>query len=186
MRFSHCLSLVALLAVCSAAQVYAADTTPVAMDDVLTLQIPSNWEKVKPDNNLRLGQFKLPAAEGETEITELAVFPPFGGSVNENLMRWEGQFSGAEKKSTKGKTAEGKPYYLLDLTGTYKKPDGPPILRKTVDKPDYRMLAVIIETTQGNYFLKLTGPKKSVEAQVEAFRKSYGGDAAKEEAYEIK
>ncbi len=184
MRITLFLTLLALTSLGNFCQ--ASETTPVVMDETLTLQIPADWEKVKPDNNLRLGQFKLPAADGDTEITELAVFPPFGGTVNDNLTRWEGQFTGAEKKSTKGTTDDGKAYYLLDMTGTYKKPDGPPILRKTVDKEGYQMLAVIIETKQGNYFLKLTGPKKSVAAQADAFRKSFGGDSAKEEAYEIK
>ena len=86
---------------------------------------------------------------------------------------------------TEGNCEQGK-YVLVDLTGTYKKPDGPPFLRKTIPAPDYRMVSVMLLTEgSGNYFLKLTGPKKSVTQAVGALRKSFGGDADMEEKYEL-
>ncbi len=165
--------------------IQAEESRSVPLDESLTLQIPAGWEQVKPENNLRLAQFSLPKADGDDDATELAVFPPFGGTVNDNLTRWVGQFTSPVVKSTKGKTAKGD-YYFLDLTGTYQKSDGPPILRKTIDKPGYRMLAVILKVGEANYFLKLTGPEKSVAAQADAFRKSFGGAEDSESAYEMK
>ena len=37
-------------------------------------------------------------------------------------------------------------------------------------RPDYRMLAAIVETEAGNYFIKLYGPAKTLGAQADAFR----------------
>ena len=55
----------------------------------------------------------------------------------------------------------------LDITGTYKAPfaadQGP--------KKDHRMLAAIVETPDdGPYFFRLVGPKKTVQANAEAYK----------------
>ncbi len=153
----------------------------------LTLAIPESWEEQQASNNLRLAQYGVPAVEGDEDPTEYVVFPPFGGTIQQNIDRWVAQFTpeGRDVKMLDGEATQGK-YVLVDLTGTYKKPDGPPFLRKTIDAPDYKMVAVIITVNNGgNYFLKITGPIKSVEAAINDFRKSFGGDAEKEKPREI-
>ena len=74
-------------------------------------------------------------------------------------------------------------YYLAELSGTYKKPDGPPFLQRTKDAPGYRMLAVMIPAEGGVYFLKLTGPDKTVAAQAKAFRRMFGADVKTEKPF---
>ena len=153
----------------------------------LTLSIPESWENQPPENRLRLAQFSIPAAEGAEGSAELVVFPPFGGSVDDNITRWINQFDseGLELKLSQGTTEQGK-YHMANIAGLYKKPDGPPFLRKTIDAPDHRMLAVILEIKdQGNYFLKLVGPKKTVDGVVDDFRKSFGADVKSEKEYKI-
>ncbi len=153
----------------------------------LTLEVPKTWEQQQASNNLRLGQFVIPKVEEDTEASELVVFPPFGGTVRENVDRWIQQFEGQgrEMKATQGECAQGK-YVLIELTGTYKKPFGPPFLQQTQPAADYKMLGVILSKTDGgNFFLKLTGPKKTVAASAEALRKSFGGEASKETKYEF-
>jgi len=153
----------------------------------LTLQVPKAWKEKPTANKLRLAQFEIPAMEGDSEPAELAVFPPFGGSVAENIKRWVGQFESEGMKATftQGKVAQGA-YVLADISGTYQKPDGPPIARKTKPAPNYRMIAVILSTEkEGNYFLKLTGPEKTVAAAADALRKSFGANAAQEEKFEF-
>lgn len=153
----------------------------------LKLDVPKAWEKQQPTSNLRLGQFAVPAVEGDTEPSELAIFPPFGGTVRANVDRWIQQFEGQgrEMKATQGECPQGK-YVIVELTGTYKKPFGPPFLQQTKPAENYKMLGVILSQTDGgNFFLKLTGPKATVAATAEAFRKSFGGDASKETVYEF-
>lgn len=153
----------------------------------LTLQVPKAWAEKAVSNNLRLAQFEIAAVDGDMEPAELVVFPPFGGTVAENVKRWVSQFQseGLKANFTQGKVAQGS-YVLADLTGTFNKPDGPPIMRKTKLAPGYRMLAVMLTAEKGgSYFLKLTGPEKTVTSATEAFRKSFGADQTKEEKFEF-
>ncbi|MEZ6061907.1 MAG: hypothetical protein R3C19_16300 [Planctomycetaceae bacterium] len=186
MKFRCLVCSVLLLSSVTAALADDAKLVDVDLEG-LKLRLPESWEKQESSSRLRLATYKIPAAEGDREAGELAVFGQMGGSVADNLSRWISQFSseGRESTLTMGEV-EGRSYHMANVTGTYQKPDGPPVLRKTVPTPGYAMLAVIIEVEgKGNYFLKLTGPKKTVEAQAEALRKAFGGDADKEEPYEI-
>jgi gluconolactonase len=150
----------------------------------VALQIPTNWEEEAPSSNLRLLQFKVPAVESGADPTEYVVFPPFGGSREENINRWVQQFDpeGRELAMVLGTCAQGE-YVQVDLTGTYNKPDGPPVRMQTVDAPGYRMLAVILTTANGNYFIKMVGPSSTMDANVEAFRESFGADATSESEF---
>ena len=162
------------------------ETQEIKARDIV-LQVPKSWKSNPPSNNMRLAQFAINAAEGDAEGAELVIFPPFGGSVSQNVQRWIGQFAGEERqlKLTQGTAAQGK-YVLVDVSGTYNKPDGPPFLRKTKPTPGYRMLAVLFSSKSGgNYSFKLTGPKKTVSGVTDQFRNSFGGDASKETPYEF-
>jgi len=153
----------------------------------LTLQIPTSWKEQPINNNLRLAQFEIPAVDGDTANAELAVFPPFGGSITENIKRWIAQFhsEGLRADFTQGTVEQGK-YVVADMSGTYNLPVGPPIMRKTMPAPGYRVIAVMLTAEKGgSYFLKLTGPEKTVEAAADAFRKSFGADKTKEDKFEF-
>ena len=65
----------------------------------------------------------------------------------------------------------------VDLSGTYKKPTGPPFLRQTKPMPGARMLvAMIAIEKKGNYFFKLVGPEKTIAKNMAAFRAAIGAD----------
>ena len=154
----------------------------------VALNVPSTWEKQQPKSRLRLLQFRIPAAEGDKEDAEFSVFSFGGGSsVAQNVKRWIGQFG------SKGRTiamtsgpAQGGKYVLVNLSGIYKKPIGPPIARKTEDAPGSRMLAVmLVIPDKGVYYFKLVGPEATVAAQLNALRTAIGGDATKEKEYSL-
>lgn len=159
----------------------------------ITLTVPASWKQEEPNEmqkRFRLTQFKLDPVDGDKEGAELVVFyfQGGGGGVDPNLTRWVGQFAGAGRtsKTTVGECPQGK-YYVSDLTGTYNKPDGPPIAGKTKPVPGTRSIGVILQPAgKDPYYLKLTGSEKTVTAAAAAFRKSFGGDAEKEEPYEVK
>jgi len=154
----------------------------------ITLQVPAGWKQSPPTSNLRLAQFEIPAAAGE-QPGELAVFA-FGGAaggVQANIKRWIEQFrpEGRQTKITKGKTAKGE-YVLVDVSGTYNKPVGPPIAGKTEPMENARMLAAILQFGgPADYFLKLTGGKQTVTDAANAFRGSFGGKADEEKPVEF-
>ena len=172
------------------AQEAKGETESVKAGD-LTLTVPKDWDKAEVSNRLRLAQFTVPAAEGVTDETEYVVFyfgGGAGGTVDDNLARWTGQFAeeGRGAETVTGKSREGT-YTLLDARGTYQMPVGPPIMRKTKDLPDARMLAAVIEVPgKGNYFLRLAGPAKTVDKHAEAFRTSFGAEVKSERPYTAK
>ncbi len=164
-----------------------AKSVEVAAGD-LNLTVPETWKKAPVANRLRLAQFSVPAPEGVKEATEVTVFGGFGGSDAANLQRWVDQFVAEGRKVTvvQGEGREGA-YKLLDARGTWNAPDGPPMMGRTKRTPNSRMLAAIIAVPdQGNYFLKMAGPAKTVDDQVNAFRASFGADKATEKPFKLK
>lgn len=165
------------------------ESREVKVEDV-TLTVPADWKQQPPANRLRLAQFVIPNAEGDTEATEMVVshFGGAGGGIDANIERWVNQFAadGRQVKAYKGKSKQGT-YYFVDVRGTYNMSIGPPIRQQTKAVPNARMLGVILEVAdKGNYFLKLAGPEKTVSAQDDAMHTIVGGDKASEKPYELK
>jgi gluconolactonase len=169
----------------------AADEVKEVKIEGITLKAPASWKQEPPANRLRLAQFRLDPVEGEKEPAELVIsfFRGDGGGIDPNLKRWTDQFApeGRKEKVTQGTSPQGG-YYFSDITGTFLKTEGGPFAGgKKTPMPGYRSLSVILTVPdEGNYFLRMTGPEKTVTAAAEAFRKSFDADAAKEKAYEVK
>jgi hypothetical protein len=106
-----------------------------------------------------------------------------GGSVQANIDRWYGQFAQPDGGDTKAKATTktlklaGSTVTMVDVSGTYKDmPGGPFAGGKTVERPDYRMLAAIVETADaGSHFLKFYGPAATVAKEADGFRKMVEG-----------
>lgn len=156
----------------------------------LTLQLPTSWKSSKPTSRLRLAQFSIPAVGGDKYDGEMVIyfFGGSGGGVDANLRRWLDQFQAKGRKAVtlEGNAKQGQ-YVLADVTGTYNMPVGPPIQRQTRPTPGSRMLAIVLNVKgKGNYFLKLTGPEKTVTAASKALRTAIGATAGKEKPYKLK
>ena len=167
--------------------VRAEETTDVKAADI-TLKVPTSWKQQPPENRLRLAQFAIPAAEGEKNPGELSVFNfGSGGTVEQQVARWINQFQpdGRKIEARRGKVANLGEYVVVDLAGTYNQPDGPPILRRTVPVPDSRMLVAMIQTDNGDYFLKLVGGKQTIAGAADAFRAMFGADRESEKPLEL-
>lgn len=160
-----------------------AKTVEVKVRDI-KLTVPEGW-KEKAASGFRAAQFEIPAAEGDKEGGELIVFHfgvNGGGGVQANIDRWINQFDADERKLkiSDGESAQGK-YTLVELSGTWNKSIGPPIAMKTVKMPGARFLGVILHSEKGgDFFVRFTGPDKTVTANSKAFRNSFGADAEKE------
>lgn len=160
-----------------AAQESAAQGAAAPEAGGLTWTAPADWaaQGARP---MRAATYKLPAAKGDAEGGELAVFyfgPGQGGAVDANVKRWLGQFQTADGKpvdsvaKTKTEKLNGMPVTTVDVKGTYM--GGGPMMGPSTPKPGYRLLGAIIEGSEGAVFFKLTGPEKTVAASEKPFRK---------------
>jgi hypothetical protein len=146
----------------------------LAADDVelagMKAKPPAAWKQEAPSNSMRLTQFKLPKADGDDTDAELAVFFLKGsGSLEDNLKRQTAKFkNGGEAKTDKIKVGTIEATYQ-DITGTFlsKFPPFDPNAKVT-EKPDYRQLYVVFDK-EGQYYLTLLGPKKTVEKHKKDF-----------------
>ena len=68
---------------------------------------------------------------------------------------------GAEGDTQKG-TVHGMAVTTLDVRGAYTISMGPR-MQPGQTKPDFRMIASIVESPAGAYYFKLTGPQNTIE-----------------------
>ncbi len=173
-----------------AGRLVAADPAPDASeftvaDGRFSLAAPPAFKRVRPRSMMVETEFSLPPVAGDESPGRLTVMGA-GGTVEANIDRWFGQFSQPDGSATKDKAAikklkvAGCAVTLVDVSGTYKDmPGGPFAGGRAIERPDYRMLAAIIETGgAGNYFLKLYGPAKTVGNSADGFRTMVEGMVA--------
>ena len=151
-----------LLSINSVHSALADNTTEFTVaNGALSLGAPDGWKRVQPRSRIVETEFAIePIKPGDQpgRMTSMGA----GGSVEANIARWFGQFSQPDGSATKDKAAlkilhiAGCKITLIDVSGTFKDmPGGPFAGGQSIDRPDYRMMAAIIETTdKGNYFIK--------------------------------
>ncbi len=135
---------------------------------------PTRWQ-TGPEKPMRAATYLIPAAAGDGEGAECAVFAGIGGGVQANIDRWIGQFeqpdggASAAKAKQKKETINGFQVTTVDLTGTFAG-GGMAMGQPATKKPGYRLLGAIVESPQGEIFFKLTGPAKTVAAAQNEFQ----------------
>src|ERR1044072_762134 len=136
----------------------------------LRSKVPDGWTTEKPTSDMRFAQYKLPKAEGDDQDALLVVYyfgPGQGGSAQANIDRWVEQMkqpagsSSKDKAKTGTMTVNGLQVTTRHLLGNYSggmSADSAPADKKAI----YRLRGAIVETPKGSYFIKLTGPEKTV------------------------
>ena len=142
----------------------------------LKFDAPQGWVAKAPGSSMRVAEFTLPKVAGDAEDAALAIFffGGQGGSVQANLDRWIGQMTQPDGRPSKdlAKTTKisprGLPITLVDVSGTYVAEVSPGSTER-FNKPGFRLRAAVVETKEGPYFVKLTGPEKTVARWDDAF-----------------
>jgi hypothetical protein len=142
----------------------------------LTFTTPPGWQSSKPGSSMRVAEFTLPRAAGDAEDAQLVIyfFGGSGGSVDANIDRWVGQMQqpdgkpsgAAAKKQTR--TIHGLTVSLVDVGGTYIAETSPGSTAHH-NKANFRLRAGVVQTPNGPYFIKLTGPAKTVTSWDRAY-----------------
>ncbi len=127
--------------------------------DGMKFNVPGDWKQL-PLSSMQIGivagKLGMPAISDDISLT----LSTSGGSVEDNLSRWEGQFSGGAPMQRETLTIDGTEAILVRLQGTFSAGFG------KSPEADWRMTGVIIPMEKHNYFIKLTGPSADV-ARVE-------------------
>jgi hypothetical protein len=138
-----------------------------------TFTRPVKWEWVESTSSMRKAQLKVTDAAAKTSAN--VAFYYFGaggaGGVQANVDRWLNQFAEPTNQinakienATVGKT---KVTYV-QAEGTYK--DGMPggAVRPM---PGFALIGAILESDEGNVYVKMTGPKELVKSLEAEFKK---------------
>jgi hypothetical protein len=144
-----------------------------------TFTVPEGWKSVTPSSMMRKAQLEIAQGSDKAEVTFFQFGAGQGGSVAENVARWLGQFPGSEdKRKTETVQAGSVKITYATTEGTFSSgmPGGP-----TTPMTDYALCGAILESPEGNVFIKMTGPKTLVKSSTEAFKKMVA-EAAKNSA----
>ena len=152
----------------------ADDSTQTIHAGPLSFQTPKTWKQERPSSAMRKAQIKVDPVAGDAEPAEMSVISLAGGggSVEQNVTRWEGQFSDngktakAKVDKKKGKNVE---VTRVEIAGKYSGGMSMSGQGKQEAKANYRLLGAIVMTPDTGYFLKLTGPDKTVASTTKDF-----------------
>lgn len=142
---------------------------------------PTGWEWVENISSMRKAQLKVPDKDGKSSAE--VVFFHFGagggGGTQANIDRWLGQFQ-EPKDKLNAKTDEvkvkGRKVTYVQAEGTYL--SGMPGQQKT-PQPNTTLLGAILESEEGDVFVKFTGPTTLAKSSKDTFRKMCEGAAGK-------
>ena len=139
---------------------------------------PTSWHRGTPSSSMRIAQYTIPALDPNAE-GELAVFwfgAGQGGSIDSNLQRWYGQFAqpdgrpSASVATRETRTSHGLNVTVTKLEGRFSGGGGMmPGAAPGAPREGYALLAAIVETPNGPWFFKLTGPRATVAAATPTF-----------------
>lgn len=133
----------------------------------IAVSAPVDWVESKPSSSMRRAQWTI----GEGDAAAQMVIYYFGntgaGSLEANLDRWYSQFEQSDGRATKDAaettqhTVAGLPVTTVDVGGRYVAAIRPGAEERH-DKPDWHMLAAVVQAPEGAYYFKMVGPRATV------------------------
>lgn len=135
---------------------------------------PAGWVS-QGERPMRAATYQIAPAAGDKAAAECGVYffgAGQGGSVEANLERWKGQFTGPAGKpavaTVAKRTVRGFAITTIAASGDYSGLGGPMAAAPKL-AAGYRLLGAIVEGPGGNVFIKLTGPAKTIAANQPKF-----------------
>jgi hypothetical protein len=137
----------------------------------LTFTAPPAWKSRPAASSMRVAEFVVPHADGDSEDAELIVyyFGSGAGTTDANIDRWIGQIQQPDGSATRDKakrstqTINGLHVTMVDASGRYVA-EMRPGASEHFNKPGFRLRAAVVETPHGPYYIKMTGPEKTMGA----------------------
>ncbi len=158
-------------ALCLSYALAAAESPTQFKVSEFTFTRPAQWQWVETHSTMRKAQLRVPGDNGGGEVVFYYFGEGQGGNTQANVDRWLGQFQeGRNKINAKveskviGKTkvtyVQGEGTYLSGMPG------GP-----TTPMKNYALLGAVMESADGNVFVRFTGPSALVKKASADFRK---------------
>lgn len=142
----------------------------------LRFAVAAPWTRVPAPSDFRAAQWKIPHAEEDKDDGSLVLYffgEGKGGGVQENLDRWYAQFTQPDGRPSRDaatitmKTVNKLRITAVDLSGSY---EGMGMGgNKDAPKPNYRMLAAVVEGEGGPWFWKALGPAATMAGAKNGF-----------------
>lgn len=137
---------------------------------------PPEWQQRAPQSSMRLAEYALPRSAGDDSDGVLALFFNLG-PPQMNIERWKAQFSAPDGSALPESAISQEQFSvgefrvtLVDIQGRYTPSPmgfggGPP----PAPRDNQRVLAAVVEATEGPYYFKAEGPAATMAAQRTAF-----------------
>ncbi len=133
----------------------------------VTWTAPAGWTP-QPQRPMRAATYLLAPELGEKTGGECGLYffgAGQGGSVEDNIARWKGQFTlsrgGPAPAKVATRTVHGLMMTTIDVSGEYSGMGGP-LAESSSKVAGYRLLGAIVAAPGGNIFIKCTGPMKTM------------------------
>jgi hypothetical protein len=134
--------------------------------DGITLAPPGNWEQKPPASQIIAAEYSLPRAEGDDADGRLTISTA-GGSVEANIDRWKGQFVPQPQEASQEEIDVARlKITVVDYSGDFNDQRGP--FAPADKRPGYRMIGAVIPVQGQLYFIKATGPQKTIAKHADA------------------
>ncbi len=128
----------------------------------ISWKAPARWSEVPNTSSMRIASYHVPAASGAADEAELSVVRA-GGSTEANLQRWIEQFADGRTVERSTRMVRGLEISIVEVAGTFQAA-GMGAADSARSRPGWMLRGAVVETDQGSYFFKLTGPSASVRA----------------------
>lgn len=128
---------------------------PKSTPNDVVWNVPPRWTVGENTSAMRKATYVIPRGEGDVQET-LCTVSKAGGTVDQNVERWKGQFAGWEFKRSTMSSANIS-ITLVEAKGESVSFDGGPKVRQ-------EMVSAIVETAPELTFFKMVGSEKTVEA----------------------
>ena len=144
------------------------DVSLVAQTSI-RFDVPTGWIEIAHSSPMRIAQFNLPRVDGDLEDAECVIyyFGGEGGTVEANLERWTNQMlqpddlRSTDVATTSSFEISGVQVTVLDVPGIFSA-QVHANSKMRYYKRDFRLKAAVVESPEGPFFFKLTGPDRTV------------------------
>lgn len=141
----------------------------------LAFTVSEDWKNVKPETTMRVAEYELPGSAGPAQMAVFYFGRNQGGSIEDNIRRWAGQFTPDSNTTQTGAQVariekDNLRLAMVKTDGTYDPGSmGPMGPASTGPKPNYALFGLVVEGgPEGSLFIKVTGPKETLAEQNEA------------------